>query len=214
MKIVDENGKPLPRDGHSLGEIIVRSPWLTQGYFKETERSEELWKDGWLHTGDIAHMDEEGYVRITDRSKDVIKSGGEWISSLELESLISQHEGVSEVAVVGVPHKKWGERPVAMVVLKEEYRRNNFEDELREHLGRFVDKGILAKWAIPDRIYLVGHIPKTSVGKINKREVREKLSVEEVSERDERGVAIKQISLWPPQHDFSRFCTCESIRFR
>ena len=183
MKIVDENGKPLPRDGRSPGEIIVRSPWLTQGYFKETERSEELWKDGWLQTGDIAHMDEEGYVRITDRSKDVIKSGAEWISSLELENFISQHEAVSEVAVIGVPHEKWGERPVAIVVLKAGHNGDHFQEELKIHLNQFVENGLLAKWAIPDQVYLVDEIPKTSVGKINKKEIRKKLSGGATSEK-------------------------------
>jgi fatty-acyl-CoA synthase len=183
MKIVDENGKPLPRDGRSPGEIIVRSPWLTQGYFKETERSEELWKDGWLQTGDIAHMDEEGYVRITDRSKDVIKSGAEWISSLELENFISQHEAVSEVAVIGVPHEKWGERPVAIVVLKAGHNRDHFQEVLKIHLNQFVENGLLAKWAIPDQVYLVDEIPKTSVGKINKKEIRKRLSGGTTSEK-------------------------------
>jgi fatty-acyl-CoA synthase len=177
LKIVDETAKTLPRDGQSHGEIIVRTPWLTQGYFKEQQRSEEMWKDGWLHTGDIARQDHEGYVQIMDRLKDVIKSGGEWISSLELENLISQHEAVSEVVVIGVPHPKWGERPVAVVVLKPDSRSEDFQTELKKHLQQFVDRGIIAKWTIPDKVHLVGEIPKTSVGKINKKEIRKKFQM-------------------------------------
>jgi fatty-acyl-CoA synthase len=176
LKVVDDSGTPLPRDGRTPGEILVRAPWLTQGYFKETERSEELWRGGWLHTGDIAHMDQEGYVRITDRLKDVIKSGGEWISSLELESHISRHEAVREAAVVGLHNEKWGERPVALVVLDPDYLADDFEVELKDFLSKLVDDGTISKWAIPDRVFVVTEIPKTSVGKINKREIRSKLS--------------------------------------
>jgi fatty-acyl-CoA synthase len=176
LKIIDEMGKPLPRDGRSSGEIVVRAPWLTQGYFKDPQRSEELWKEGWLHTGDNASINEEGYVRITDRLKDMIKSGGEWISSLELENLIGQHEAVSEAAVVGVPHEKWGERPVAIVVLKPEYVGKVSGKELRLFLEGFVDEGVITKWSIPDNVNIVDGIPKTSVGKINKREIRKNLA--------------------------------------
>jgi fatty-acyl-CoA synthase len=120
-------------------------------------------------------MDPEGYVRITDRLKDAIKSGGEWISSLELENLISQHEAVSEAAVVGLPHEKWGERPVALVILKPGSKEEGFEADLRAFLRRFVDSGVLSAWAIPDKVDVVREIPKTSVGKINKREIRNRL---------------------------------------
>jgi fatty-acyl-CoA synthase len=176
MKVVDELGNALPRDGISPGEILVRTPWLTQGYFKDPERSEALWKDGWLHTGDIAVMDEEGFVRITDRLKDMVKSGGEWISSLELENLISQHEGVSEVAVIGVPNEKWGERPMALIVLKSGYKIEGFQCKLSNFLKQFVKEGKLSAWAVPDRVQVVEEIPKTSVGKINKRRIREMIS--------------------------------------
>jgi fatty-acyl-CoA synthase len=175
LRISDEEGNPQPQDGKSAGEIVVRAPWLTQGYLKDPQRSEELWRGGWLHTGDIAVQDEEGYVKITDRLKDVIKTGGEWISSLELESLISQHEAVSEVAVIGQAHEKWGERPVALVVLRPQARVQGFEEELKGFLGRFVERGAISKWAIPDRVYVVSEIPKTSVGKINKREIRRRV---------------------------------------
>jgi fatty-acyl-CoA synthase len=172
LEVVDPLGNPLPHDGKSTGEIVVRAPWLTQGYLKDPEKSEALWEGGWLHTGDIGYIDEEGYLKITDRLKDVIKTGGEWISSLELEDILSQHEAVSEVAVIGVPDEKWGERPLALVVLHEEYKDKVGEDELKEHFKKFVEEGVIPKYGIPDRIEIVDEIPKTSVGKINKKEIR------------------------------------------
>jgi fatty-acyl-CoA synthase len=176
LKIVDESGNPVPRDGKSPGEIVVRTPWCTQGYFKNPEQSEELWKGGRLHTGDVANMDAEGYVQITDRLKDAIKTGGEWISSLELESLLSRHEAVSESAVIGIPHEKWGERPVALVVLKPDYDGKVSDKDLQSFMQQLVHEGLISKWAVPDRFELVREIPKTSVGKINKKAIREKLA--------------------------------------
>jgi fatty-acyl-CoA synthase len=175
LKIMDEAGAIQPMDGTSTGEIVVRTPWCTQGYFKNPEKSEELWKGGRLHTGDVANRDPEGYVQITDRLKDAIKTGGEWISSLEIESLLSRHEAVSESAVVGVPHEKWGERPAALVVLKPGHSGSVSEDDLRGFLAGFVDQGVISKWALPDRFLIVEEIPKTSVGKINKKLIRENL---------------------------------------
>ncbi|MFH1114922.1 MAG: fatty acid--CoA ligase [Pseudomonadota bacterium] len=172
LKVVDSSGTPVPRDGVSTGEIVVRTPYCTQGYFKDPERSEELWRGGYLHTGDVAHIDEQGYVRITDRLKDAIKTGGEWISSLELESLISRHEAVSEVAVVGVPNEKWGERPVALIVPNENAGDKITNDELRNFLQQFVSQGRISKWAVPDEFLVVDVIPKTSVGKIDKKAIR------------------------------------------
>ena len=116
LEVVDLEGTPLPHDGKSTGEVIVRAPWLTQGYFKDEKKSEELWSGGWLHTGDIGFIDADGYLQITDRLKDVIKTGGEWLSSLELEDVVSQVPEVGEVAVIGVPDSKWGERPLVLVV--------------------------------------------------------------------------------------------------
>ena len=176
LRIVDENGEPVPRDGTTPGEILVRTPWLTQGYYRDPERSEELWRGGWLHTGDIAHQDPEGYVRITDRLKDVIKTGGEWVSSLELESFISQHPAVLEVAVIGLAHEKWGERPVALVVLRPGHEEAGLQEGIRAFLGQFVEAGNLSKWAVPDQIRVVNEIPKTSVGKINKRAIRQEIA--------------------------------------
>ncbi|MFH1060453.1 MAG: fatty acid--CoA ligase [Pseudomonadota bacterium] len=172
LRVVDPQMKDVAHDGRAAGEIVVRAPWLTQGYFKNPEKGNELWAGGYLHTGDIANIDEQGYVKITDRLKDVIKTGGEWISSLELESLISQHPAVSEVAVVGVADDKWGERPLATVVAKPEYIGKVSGEEIKEFLARFVSDGAISKWAIPDQIRIMEVIPKTSVGKIDKRAIR------------------------------------------
>jgi fatty-acyl-CoA synthase len=176
LKLLDENGQPAPMDGASTGEITVRTPWCAQGYFKNPESSEELWRGGRLHTGDVANVDEEGYVQITDRLKDAIKTGGEWVSSLELESLLSRHEAVSEVAVIGVPDEKWGERPAAFVVLKPEYLGHVSGENLRHFMLQLVSQGLLSKWAVPDTFELVEEIPKTSVGKIDKKLIRARMN--------------------------------------
>ncbi|MGE8500954.1 MAG: fatty acid--CoA ligase [Pseudomonas sp.] len=168
--IMDADGKLLPSDGESQGELVLRSPWLTQGYFREPEKGEELWAHGWLHTGDVATIDGMGFIEIRDRIKDVIKTGGEWISSLELEDLISRHSVVREVAVVGVPDPQWGERPFALLVLHEEQGLD--AKGLKEHLKPFVEQGHINKWAIPTQIALVTEIPKTSVGKLDKKRIR------------------------------------------
>jgi fatty-acyl-CoA synthase len=168
--IMDANGKLLPSDGESQGELVLRAPWLTQGYFREPEKGEELWAHGWLHTGDVATIDGMGFIEIRDRIKDVIKTGGEWISSLELEDLISRHPSVREVAVVGVPDPQWGERPFALLVLRDEQSLD--AKGLKEHLKPFVEQGHINKWAIPTQIALVTEIPKTSVGKLDKKRIR------------------------------------------
>ena len=123
LRIVDANMNDVAHDGTSQGEVVVRSPWLTQGYLDEPERSEELWRGGWLHTGDVGVIDADGYLKIVDRIKDVVKTGGEWVSSLDIEDLILRVPGVAEAAVIGVPDDKWGERPVAFVVAKGGARR-------------------------------------------------------------------------------------------
>ncbi len=171
LKIIDANGHEVAHDGESLGEVVVRAPWLTQGYLKEREKGAELWQGGWLHTGDMASIDPQGCVEIKDRIKDVIKTGGEWISSLELESLISEHPAVMSVAVVGIADEQWGERPMAMVVCEA----GQYLDRklLETHLQAFVDGGRINKWAIPKQFKFVADIPKTSVGKINKKLIRE-----------------------------------------
>ena len=172
LEVVDPMGFPMPHDGKTTGEVVVRSPWLTQSYLNDPEKSEALWQDGWLHTGDVGYIDTEGYLQITDRVKDVIKTGGEWISSLELEDIISQHEAVSEAAVIAVPDDKWGERPIAMVVLKDDYKGQVTKDDLKAFYQTFVDKGSLPEYGLPSRIDIVDSIPKTSVGKISKKNIR------------------------------------------
>ncbi len=171
LQIIDASGNRVAHDGESLGEIVVRAPWLTQGYFKEPEKGAELWRDGWLHTGDLASIDPQGGVEIKDRIKDVIKTGGEWISSLDLENLISEHGSVASVAVVGIDDEQWGERPMALVVC--EPGKELDQQTLEAHLQQFVERGRINKWAIPKRFKFVAQIPKTSVGKINKKLIRE-----------------------------------------
>jgi fatty-acyl-CoA synthase len=173
LELWNPDGKVVPHDGKSTGEVVVRSPWLTQGYFKDPEKSAELWAGGWLHTGDIGYIDEEGYLQITDRLKDVIKTGGEWISSLELEDIISQHPGVSEVAVIGIKDSKWGERPMALVVPKQGAENPLTEDDIRITIQSSIDKGHLPKYAMPEKVTLVEQIAKTSVGKLNKKQMRQ-----------------------------------------
>ena len=171
IEIVDQQGTPLPHDGHTTGEIVARTPWLTQGYLKDEEKSEELWENGWLHTGDIGFIDEEGYLQVTDRLKDVIKTGGEWISSLTLEDIISRHPAVSEAAVIGVPDEKWGERPLALVVLKAHAEKVTGED-LRKVFIEYAEKGVIPRYGVPDRVVITDSIAKTSVGKLNKKAMR------------------------------------------
>ncbi|AXS82707.1 MULTISPECIES: fatty acid--CoA ligase [Marinobacter] len=173
LEIVDPDGNPVPHDGQAKGEVVARAPWLTQGYFKEPEKGEQLWEGGWLHTGDVASMEPDNTLTIKDRIKDVIKTGGEWLSSLDLENLISQHPAVAGAAVVGVPDEKWGERPHALVTLKP--GENAGVEDIQNHLMQFVDSGEINKWAIPRQIDFVEDIPKTSVGKINKKLIRDQL---------------------------------------
>ncbi|CAG2127160.1 Long-chain-fatty-acid--CoA ligase [Cupriavidus yeoncheonensis] len=176
LRIVDDEMADLPRDGKAAGEIVVRAPWLTQGYRNNPEASEALWEGGYLHTQDIANIDEAGYIQITDRIKDVIKSGGEWVSSLEIESLISQHPRVSEVAVIGVKDEKWGERPVALVVLKPDAPVTAIEEDIRQHVMGFSAKGQISKYAVPQIIRIVPSLEKTSIGKLNKKLMRERFT--------------------------------------
>ncbi len=172
LRIVDLEGREVPHDGVSVGEIVVRAPFLTQGYLKEKERSEELWTGGWMHTGDVGWIDGEGYLQITDRIKDVIKTGGEWLSSIQIEDILTQHPAVIEAAVVGMPSETWGERPYALVTIKEEHAGKVSEEELKSFFKSFVADGSISKWAVPDRIVVVDSIVKTSVGKLDKKEIR------------------------------------------
>jgi fatty-acyl-CoA synthase len=153
----------LPWDGRSVGEIEVRGPWVTASYYRED--APEKFHDGWLRTGDVGVVDAQGYLQITDRAKDVIKSGGEWISSVELENHLLAHADVLEAAVIGVPDERWDERPLACVVLKPGAAATI--DQLRDFLAARV-----ARWWLPDRWAIVAEIPKTSVGKLDKKVIR------------------------------------------
>jgi fatty-acyl-CoA synthase len=166
VKIVDEEENQLPHDGKTSGEILLRGPWITRSYYNATEAKDNFTEDHYLKTGDAGSLDPEGYLKITDRIKDVIKSGGEWISSIDMENALISHPGVLEAAVVGIPHPKWDERPLALIVLREEFESVKI-DEIREHLSK-----IFATWQLPDEILLVDSIPKTSVGKLNKKVIR------------------------------------------
>jgi fatty-acyl-CoA synthase len=166
-RVVDIEGKELPWDGTSFGELQVRGPWVVSGYYKD-ERSEDSFQDGWFRTGDVATIDEEGYVQIVDRTKDLVKSGGEWISTVELENILMGHPKVLEAAVIAVPHPRWQERPLACVVPKPDCKDSITSDELLEFLG-----GKVAKWQLPDEVLFIDAVPRTSVGKFNKRVLRE-----------------------------------------
>ncbi|MCF5713343.1 fatty acid--CoA ligase [Pseudomonas tremae] len=168
--IIDQQGNFLPADGETQGELVLRAPWLTESYFRESEKGAELWAGGWLRTGDVATLDGMGFIDIRDRIKDVIKTGGEWISSLELEDLCSRHPAVREVAVVGIADPQWGERPFALLVIRDGHQLD--AKGLKEHLKPFVEQGHINKWAIPGQIALVTEIPKTSVGKLDKKRMR------------------------------------------
>ena len=172
IEVVDADGKILPHDGVSTGEVVMRSPWLTQSYFKAQDKTEELWRNGWLQSGDVGYISPDGYLQITDRIKDVIKSGGEWVSSLDLENLLSQHEAVLESAAIGVPDEKWGERPLMIVTLKPEFEGKVSEEELKAFMKKGSEEGKLPKYGVPDRYVFTGAIPKTSVGKLDKKILR------------------------------------------
>lgn len=172
IRVVDEAGNDVLNDDKTPGEIVMRAPYLTQGYLKDHVHSEKLWAGGWLHTNDVACVDKNGSIRITDRTKDVIKVGGEWLSSLEIEDVIAKHEGVAEVAVIGAPDVNWGEIPLAIVVPK---AGAEFDDkELIYILKSSVDSGVLPREAITLKVRRAEIIDKTSVGKVNKVALREK----------------------------------------
>lgn len=165
VKIVDEAGGELPWDGEAFGELLIRGPWIAAEYYRDA-RSAQTFVDGWMRTGDVCKITPEGYVRITDRAKDLIKSGGEWISSLDLENALMAHPAVAEATVVGLKHERWQERPVAFVVLRAGAAAS--EDDLVEFLA-----GRVARWWIPDRVVFVEQIPKTGTGKFDKKVVRD-----------------------------------------
>jgi fatty-acyl-CoA synthase len=169
MRIVDDEGKIQPWDGKSVGEIQVRGPWITSGYYNNPAGAVQFTADGWFRTGDVASIDPEGYVQITDRTKDLIKSGGEWISSVDMETTIMGHPKVLEAAVIAVPHPRWQERPIACVVTKPEFKGGLTEQEILDYLTPLV-----AKWWLPDEVVFIDAVPKTSVGKFDKKVLRER----------------------------------------
>lgn len=165
MEIFDSEGQPVPHDGSSSGELKVRGPWITSSYFRRDDP--ETFADGWLATGDIAVIDSQGYMKVIDRKKDLIKSGGEWISSLDIENITSQHPAVNECCVIGVKHPKWDERPLLLIVP------NQNTDIRKEEIYQFLE-GKIAKWWMPDEVLLVDSLPHTGTGKLIKHELRDK----------------------------------------
>ncbi len=169
LRVVDTEMNDIPRGGSDTGELVVRSPWLTPGYTRNPEGSETLWQGGYMHTGDVGYLGEDGSLQITDRLKDVIKTGGEWVSSLELEDAISRCAGVSEVAAFAIPDERWGERPMVVVVKSDQ---SLAAEDVKAAVASEVEQGRLSKWAIPDRVEFVDALPKTSVGKMDKKVLR------------------------------------------
>lgn len=166
MRIVGQTGD-VKWDGQEMGEILLRGPWIANEYYND-DRTKDAFVDGWFHTGDVAVIDEEGFVKLVDRTKDLVKSGGEWISSVDLENAIMSHPAVFEASVAGIPHPKWGERPIAFVVLKDAFKGMIGKQEILDYL-----QGQFAGWWIPDEVIFLDEIPKTSVGKFLKRALRE-----------------------------------------
>jgi fatty-acyl-CoA synthase len=195
FEVIDEDGERITWDGEAFGELHVRGPWVTKEYFERPEANEEDFADvpasgasgeskersssgRWLKTGDVVSVDPDGYIKIVDRAKDVIKSGGEWISSVELENAIMAHDGVSEAAVVGVPHEKWQERPVAFVVPTEG---TDDESQLSEEIYDLL-RDDYPKWWLPDEIEFIDSVPKTATGKFSKKDIREEYADESLVE--------------------------------
>jgi fatty-acyl-CoA synthase len=174
LKTIDAQGMDSAVDDKSGGEVVVRTPWLTQGYLKDRVNSEKLWSGGWLHTQDVAARDGKGSLRITDRLKDIIKVGGEWLSSLEVEDILTSHAAVAEAAVIGMADEKWGELPLGVVVLKPSLEAS--ERHIVEHVKSFIDRGVIPREALLLRVAFADAIPKTSVGKTDKLALREKFA--------------------------------------
>jgi fatty-acyl-CoA synthase len=171
-QIWDDNNQAVAAGKENTGELVLRAPWLTQSYLKNEDAGIELWEGGYMHTQDIAYMRPDGYLKITDRLKDVIKSGGEWISSLEIETILSLHPSVADVSVIGIRDSQWGERPLALVVLKPDCQ-DTTADEIKAIAEQAVSKGIIPKYGVPSDFKFVDELPKTSVGKHDKKVMRE-----------------------------------------
>ena len=174
VEVVDDKGHPVPWDNKTVGEIVIRGPWVTKEYYKAPDKTAEVWYDGWFHTGDIAKVDDEGFVIIADRLKDVIRSGSEMVPTVLLENLIAMADFVLEAAVVGVPDSVWGEKPMAIVSLRPGMKAT--EDDVIDFLNEHgVKTGKITKWMLPKLVAITNEIPKTSVGKFNKKAVRDTL---------------------------------------
>ena len=173
LRVVNSDMEDVAHDGKATGEIVARAPWLTMGYLNNPEASEQLWAGGYMHTGDVGAINPDGPLHVTDRLKDIIKSGGEWISSIELEDIIMLREGVAKAAVIAVHDDKWGERPLVLVNVLPEFKDKVGREEIREQVKRHVARGLISKFAVPERIEFVDTLPLTSVGKIDKKKLRE-----------------------------------------
>ncbi|MDR3298945.1 MAG: fatty acid--CoA ligase [Candidatus Accumulibacter sp.] len=173
LRVVTPEMNDVEHDGATTGELVLRAPWLTQDYLHAPQASEKLWAGGYLHTQDIGHIDERGFVKITDRLKDMIKTAGEWISSLQLEDILNSHEAVLESAVIGLPDKKWGERPIALVALKPDYVDKVSAQEIRAYAVHLIDVTNVSRHGILLQVRFVAGLTKTSMGKLNKRAMRE-----------------------------------------
>jgi fatty-acyl-CoA synthase len=175
VQVIDKDKKPVPHDDSTLGEIVVRGPWVMGEYFKEPERTAEVWRDGWFHTGDVAKIDKDGYITIADRVSDIIRSGSEMVPTVLLENIAASAEFILEAAVVGVPDDKWGQRPMAIVSLVPGATAT--EEDVINHLQtEGVDKGKITRWMLPDYVLITTDIPKTSVGKFNKLVINQNMS--------------------------------------
>jgi fatty-acyl-CoA synthase len=175
-RLTGDDGTVLPSDGKTVGELEVRGPWITSTYIGDAEPDPEKFSpDGWLRTGDVGAIDRYGNIRLSDRTKDLVKSGGEWISSVELENHLMAHPAVAEAAVIAVPHPRWQERPLATVVLKPG------ESATKEELIEFLTPRV-AKWWLPDDVVFIDEVPKTSVGKFSKKDLRARFADYELPE--------------------------------
>jgi fatty-acyl-CoA synthase len=173
--VVDENMKPVPHDDSALGEIVIRAPWVMEEYYRDPERTAEVWRDGWFHTGDVAKVDKDGYITIADRQSDMIRSGSEMVPTVLLENIAASADFILEVAVVGVPDDKWGQRPMALITLVPGSVETE-EDVIKYLQTEGVDKGKITKWMLPDYVLITDDIPKTSVGKFNKLEINRNMA--------------------------------------
>ena len=173
LRVVDAKMNDVPRDDRAIGEVVVRGPWLAEEYRKDGQKTRDLWAGGWLHTGDMATIDEEGYITLVDRRRDAIKSGDEWIPSIILEDLLVRHPAISEAAVIGAFDKKWGERPVAVVSLRE--GQDTTEASLHRHMQKYVDEGKIAEFWVPERFFIcAAALPRSSSGRLDKKALRER----------------------------------------